>query len=75
PPVDQQQASAGGDRRARPAEQLGDLVGRKQVLAKADPRWLRSLITRRVPLDDFAEALTAHDDDIKVVLDLSAEGR
>jgi threonine dehydrogenase-like Zn-dependent dehydrogenase len=45
------------------------------ALAKADQRWLRSLITRRVPLGDFADALTAHDDDIKVVLDLSAEGR
>ncbi|MEU8816236.1 glucose 1-dehydrogenase [Actinoplanes sp. NPDC048796] len=44
------------------------------ALAAADLDWLRSLITRRVPLDRFADALTAHPDDIKVVLTL-ADGR
>ncbi|WP_433202871.1 glucose 1-dehydrogenase [Dactylosporangium sp. CS-047395] len=41
-----------------------------QALAAADPGWLASLITRRVPLDRFAEALEARPDDIKVVLTL-----
>jgi glucose 1-dehydrogenase len=41
------------------------------ALAKADEAWLRRLITRRVPLEDFADALTARPDDIKVVLALS----
>lgn len=35
PPVNQQQAPAGGDSRARPAEQLGDLLGRET----GAPRW------------------------------------
>jgi len=45
------------------------------ALAQADPRWLRQLITRRVPLECFADALTARPDDIKVVLTLSEQGR
>ncbi|MFI7428084.1 glucose 1-dehydrogenase [Micromonospora sp. NPDC049836] len=40
------------------------------ALAAADPDWLAGLITRRVPLGRFAEALTARPDDIKVVLTL-----
>ncbi len=40
------------------------------ALAGADLDWLDSLITRRLPLDRYAEALTAADDDIKVVLTL-----
>jgi glucose 1-dehydrogenase len=40
------------------------------ALAKAESDWLRRLITRRVPLEDFADALTARPDDIKVVLTL-----
>jgi threonine dehydrogenase-like Zn-dependent dehydrogenase len=43
-----------------------------QALAAADPGWLASLITRRVPLSRFAEALRADPDDIKVVLTLSS---
>jgi threonine dehydrogenase-like Zn-dependent dehydrogenase len=46
-----------------------------EALAKADPEWLRSLITRRVPLTGFADALAGRDDDIKVVLELAAENR
>lgn len=38
------------------------------ALAAADKDWLQSLITRRLPLDAHAEALTAQPDDIKVVL-------
>jgi threonine dehydrogenase-like Zn-dependent dehydrogenase len=42
------------------------------ALADADPDWLEALITRRVPLDDFADALALRPDDIKVVVDLQA---
>lgn len=40
-------------------------------LAATDPRWLSGLITRRVPLDRWTEALDKHGDDIKVVVDLA----
>ena len=43
------------------------------ILAGTDPDWLRRLITRRVPLERFAEALEARPDDIKVVLTLTGE--
>jgi threonine dehydrogenase-like Zn-dependent dehydrogenase len=42
-----------------------------QALLAADPEWLARLITRRVPLAGFAEALAAQPDDIKVVLTFS----
>jgi len=45
------------------------------ALAAADPGWLSGLITRRVPLHRFADALAANDDDIKVVLTLTDEDR
>jgi threonine dehydrogenase-like Zn-dependent dehydrogenase len=41
------------------------------ALAKADLDWLGRLITRRVPLSDFAEAFAPAKDDIKVVLTLN----
>lgn len=37
-------------------------------LARADRSWLERLITRRVPLDRWQEALDREDDDVKVVL-------
>ncbi|MDQ3734037.1 MAG: glucose 1-dehydrogenase [Actinomycetota bacterium] len=40
------------------------------ALAKADLEWLEQLITRRVPLTRFAQAFTAGDDDVKVVITL-----
>ncbi len=43
-----------------------------EALAKADPEWLRQLITRRVPLDRWTEALDRQPDDVKVVVDLTA---
>ena len=43
-----------------------------QALAMADPSWLRGLITRRVPLTSWTEALDRHPEDIKVVVDLTA---
>ena len=41
-------------------------------LATADPAWLEGLITRRVPLGDWTQALHRERDDIKVVVDLQA---
>ena len=43
-----------------------------QALAAADPGWLGRLVSRRVPLADFADAFEACDEDVKVVLDLQA---
>jgi glucose 1-dehydrogenase len=44
----------------------------EQALASADRSWLQRMITRRVPLDRFEEALDSRPDDVKVVLDLEA---
>ncbi len=41
------------------------------ALAAADPAWLRGMITRRVPLTDWSEALDRQPEDIKVVVDLT----
>jgi threonine dehydrogenase-like Zn-dependent dehydrogenase len=41
------------------------------ALAKADKNWLSRLITRRVPLDRWREALKAAPDDVKVMLDFT----
>ncbi len=41
------------------------------ALAAADPAWLARLITRRVPLPEFAGALERRPDDVKVVLELA----
>src|SRR5215210_4962362 len=40
-----------------------------EALAQADSDWLGRLITRRVPLDRWREALDKGDDDVKVVVD------
>jgi threonine dehydrogenase-like Zn-dependent dehydrogenase len=40
------------------------------ALAAADPAWLERLITRRVPLDRFAEAFARRPGDVKVVIEL-----
>jgi hypothetical protein len=40
------------------------------ALEKADRSWLERLITRRVPLDRFQEALDRKSDDVKVVIEL-----
>ncbi len=42
-----------------------------EALAKANKDWLAGLITRRVPLDRWREALEVRPDDIKVVLDFN----
>jgi threonine dehydrogenase-like Zn-dependent dehydrogenase len=43
-----------------------------EALAKADHAWLRRLISRRVPLADFAEAFEHRPGDVKVVLDVAS---
>jgi threonine dehydrogenase-like Zn-dependent dehydrogenase len=45
-----------------------------EALARADRSWLERLITRRVPLEDYADAFTHHPGDVKVVLDLHPGG-
>jgi hypothetical protein len=40
------------------------------ALGKADLGWLGQLVSRRVPLADFAQAFEARDDDVKVVITL-----
>jgi threonine dehydrogenase-like Zn-dependent dehydrogenase len=42
-----------------------------EALRKADPEWLGRLITRRVSLDNWQEALDKGDDDIKVVVEFA----
>jgi threonine dehydrogenase-like Zn-dependent dehydrogenase len=42
-----------------------------RALAGADPAWLSRLITRRVPLERWREALERRPDDVKPVIDLS----
>jgi threonine dehydrogenase-like Zn-dependent dehydrogenase len=42
------------------------------ALAQADRPWLERMITRRVPLDRFSEALEKRPGDVKVVVDLQA---
>ena len=42
-----------------------------QALARADRAWLESLISRRVPLEHWQEALENRKDDIKVVIDFT----
>lgn len=41
------------------------------ALARADADWLRALITRRVPLADWPQALERRPNDIKVVIDFT----
>lgn len=42
------------------------------MLMQANRGWLKRLITRRVPLDRWREALERHDDDVKVVLEFGS---
>jgi len=41
------------------------------ALAQADPEWLSRLVSRRVPLEEYADAFEPRDDDVKVVITLS----
>ncbi|HEY9377536.1 MAG TPA: glucose 1-dehydrogenase [Jiangellaceae bacterium] len=45
-----------------------------EALAAADLDWLHGLISRRVPLDRFADAFVPQPDDIKVVITLDEAG-
>ena len=40
------------------------------ALAEADLAWLNRLVSRRVPLEDFADAFEPREDDVKVVITL-----
>ena len=51
---------------------LGHYAMAREALAAADRSWLERLITRRVPLSQFADALERREDDVKVVVDLAA---
>jgi threonine dehydrogenase-like Zn-dependent dehydrogenase len=51
---------------------LGDWRTAAGALAAADRTWLSGLITRRLPLDRFTDALERRPDDVKVVIDLQA---
>ena len=42
-----------------------------QALLEADRQWLSRLISRRVPLAQFSDALERHPDDIKVVIEFA----
>ena len=42
------------------------------ALAKADKEWLRRLISRRVPIERWPEALERRRDDVKVIIDIAA---
>ena len=42
-----------------------------EALAQADGDWLDALITRRVPMHQFADAFDAGTDNIKVVITLT----
>jgi hypothetical protein len=41
-------------------------------LAKGDRSWLERLVTRRVPLEQWRDALTRQHDDVKVVIEVNA---
>jgi threonine dehydrogenase-like Zn-dependent dehydrogenase len=43
-----------------------------EALAKADPAWLARLITKRVPLASWPDALDRGPEDVKTVIDLTA---
>ncbi|MEU4763850.1 glucose 1-dehydrogenase [Actinosynnema sp. NPDC023794] len=50
---------------------LPDYLAAADALSRASRPWLDGLITRRVPLDRFTEALEREPDDVKVVVDLA----
>jgi threonine dehydrogenase-like Zn-dependent dehydrogenase len=44
-----------------------------EALAKADRSWLGRLVTRRVPLDQWQDALNRQPDDVKVIITVNPE--
>ncbi len=45
-----------------------------EALAKAEKNWLTRLITRRVPMEQFASALERQPEDVKVVIQIAEAG-
>jgi threonine dehydrogenase-like Zn-dependent dehydrogenase len=45
------------------------------ALAAADPEWLARLITRRVPLAEWTQALERRDTDIKTVIEFADDAQ
>jgi threonine dehydrogenase-like Zn-dependent dehydrogenase len=43
------------------------------ALAKADPKWLTRVVSRRVPLEQWQEALNRNPDDVKVIIEVNPE--
>jgi threonine dehydrogenase-like Zn-dependent dehydrogenase len=43
------------------------------ALAQADRSWLDRVVSRRVPLDRWAEALTRQPDDVKVIVEVNPQ--
>jgi threonine dehydrogenase-like Zn-dependent dehydrogenase len=43
------------------------------ALAKADPKWLARVVSRRVPLAQWQEALQRNPDDVKVIIEVNPE--
>ncbi len=41
------------------------------ALAKADPKWLARVVSRRVPLQQWQEALNRNPDDVKVIIEVN----
>lgn len=46
-------------------------MGAAEALAQADPDWLERIITRRVPPEQWSDALERRPDDVKTVIDFS----
>ncbi len=49
-------------------------VAAGDALAKADKDWLGKVVTRKVPMEDFASALQREPDDVKVVIEIGRAG-
>jgi threonine dehydrogenase-like Zn-dependent dehydrogenase len=43
------------------------------ALAKADRNWLARLVNRKVPLEQWQQALTRQPDDVKVIIEVNPE--
>jgi glucose 1-dehydrogenase len=41
------------------------------ALAKSDPKWLARVVSRRVPLERWADALNRNPDDVKVIIEVN----
>jgi threonine dehydrogenase-like Zn-dependent dehydrogenase len=42
-----------------------------EALAKADPTWLARVVSRRVPLENWQDALNRNPDDVKVIIEVN----